>query len=182
MASPPPPPPIAPPPPAIDLRNDEITAPASPASTASSSSSCSSSKASDPNQPKMRPKMSKRRRRRVAKSKAKSDGERSARSLSDEFDYQQRQNRAWLHHQVQLPGRGGVSHYAERELRAVFGKGESSCSVACALGVRWLFCCLLGWCWWSALTVYRFCDGWFSVNDSNVNSSRRLFILQILDQ
>ncbi len=110
----------------MELRKDAMTAPASPASTASlPSEHASDSEASGPNQPKKGKRTSRRRLRRVQKFKAKNHEERSARSLDDEFNYQQRQNRAWLHHQVQLPGRGGVGHEAERELRALFGKGES---------------------------------------------------------
>lgn len=59
------------------------------------------------------------------------DGQRSARVLSGEFNYQQRQNRAWLYRQLQLPGGGGVGHQAEGELRALFGKGESCCFFGC---------------------------------------------------
>jgi len=113
----------------MELRKDATTAPASPASTASvSSSSASESENSSPEQPKPRKKLSRRRLRRVGKFKAKNEGERSARALREEFNYQQHQNRAWLQHQVQLPGRGGVPHEAERELRALFGKGEFCCS------------------------------------------------------
>jgi len=109
----------------MDLRKDAMTAPASPASTASlASEDASDTAASSPGPQPSKPKTSKRRLRRVQKFKAKNHEERSARSLDDEFNYQQRQNRAWLHHQVQLLGRGGVSHQAERELRALFGKGK----------------------------------------------------------
>lgn len=126
MASPPPPPPTSLSLPTTELRKDAMTAPASPASTASlPSEQASDREAGSPEQPRKRPKSSRRRLRRVAKAKAKNNGERSARALTIEFNYQQRQNRSWLHHQVQLPGRGGVGREVEGELRALFGKGES---------------------------------------------------------
>jgi len=51
-------------------------------------------------------------------------GTRSARQRRDIFNYQQKQNRAWLQQQVQLPSRGGVPRHAEVELQAFFSKGR----------------------------------------------------------
>ncbi len=51
-------------------------------------------------------------------------GTRLARQRRDHFNYQQKQNRAWLQHQVQLPSRGGVPRHAEVELQAFFRKGK----------------------------------------------------------
>ncbi len=51
-------------------------------------------------------------------------GTRLARQSRDVFNYQQKQNRAWLQYQVQLPSRGGVPRHAEVELQAFFRKGK----------------------------------------------------------
>ncbi len=52
-------------------------------------------------------------------------GSRFAHQQRDLFNYQQKQNRAWLQQQVQLPSRGGVPRHAEVELQAFFRKGRS---------------------------------------------------------
>jgi len=111
----------------MELRKDATTAPASPASTASAASS--NDDEPQPSKPKPSQRgISKRRlpsgKKASRKSQRYASGARTPRQLRDEFNNQQRQNRAWLHHQVQLPGRGGVGHQAERELRGLFGKGE----------------------------------------------------------
>ncbi len=51
-------------------------------------------------------------------------GTRLARQSRDVFNYQQKQNRAWLQHQVQLSSRGGVPRHAEVELQAFFRKAK----------------------------------------------------------
>ena len=53
-------------------------------------------------------------------------GSRTARQLREQFNYLQRQNRAWLQYQVQLPSRGGIPIDAERELKVLFGKSTKA--------------------------------------------------------
>ncbi|KAL8824028.1 MAG: hypothetical protein Q9191_005351 [Dirinaria sp. TL-2023a] len=72
----------------------------------------------------------KRRSRRDNKALHKSlkdiSGTRTARQLREQFNYLQRQNRAWLQQQVQLPSRGGITIDAESELKILFGKSTKA--------------------------------------------------------